>query len=66
MEKQNKKEEMGYTPKPIQKMCSNCSHFSSVFEKTEYGYMQEKELRCSIGGFAVKKQGNCNIHEFKK
>ena len=60
-----KKESMGYNPKPIQRMCSNCVFYSSKMTVKEWGYIEEKEIRCSKGGFAVKKTANCNEHEFK-
>ena len=52
-----------YDPNPVQRMCSNCKNFTS--EKTErtgvFGgiYVEEKEKRCGIGGFAVKKTATC-------
>jgi len=63
--KANKKTEQGYEPKPIFAMCSNCIYFKSDFEKKEYGYMAEKNIRCGVGHFAVKKQGTCKLHELK-
>jgi hypothetical protein len=64
----HKKEKMGYDPKPIRKMCSNCVHFASdVIAKTTYGHEwnEEKNIRCLIGEFAVKKTALCDIHILK-
>ena len=51
-------------------MCSNCKWFKSDFIENKYGFQEEKNLRCACelpncGGFAVKKQGTCNVHLFK-
>lgn len=63
---QQAKDEQGYNPKPIHPMCSNCTSFKSEFVKAIYhDYSEEKNIRCELGGFAVKKQGTCNKHEFK-
>lgn len=63
-----KKQKMGYEEKPIRKMCSNCVHFKSdIIEEVIYGriYYNEKNLRCLIGEFAVKKTAVCDIHVLK-
>ena len=65
MAKKNIKEEQGYQEKPIFPMCSNCANFRSEFIPTNYGYNEEKNIRCGIGGFAVKKMGTCTKHEPK-
>lgn len=56
----------GYEAKPIFPMCSNCEHFKSD-KKTlpPFGYIEEKNLHCEIGGFVVKKQATCNYHTKK-
>lgn len=60
------KEVQGYDQNPIQPECRNCKHFASEFEKQEYGpYEVETNLRCGLGGFAVKKLATCSKHEFK-
>lgn len=70
MAKQSNKQIQNYRDKAEPKFCSNCKWYKSVFEKNEYGYMQEKEIRCGLGhglgGFAIKKQGICNHHEMKQ
>lgn len=63
MSKQSEaKERQEYTPKFIPSVCSNCAHFRSEFEQHTYGsatWTKEVNLRCGIGGFAVKKGGSC-------
>ena len=60
------KAKQGYIEKPIHAKCSNCKYFQSE-EKEEEGYYmiwtKEVNLRCGLGGFAIKKQGVCNQHE---
>ena len=69
MKKKSNKEIQGYKDKAEPSFCSNCRWFKSIFQETQYGYMQEKEMRCGLengmGGFAIKKQGICNHHEKK-
>ena len=70
MSKQSEaKERQNYDPKPIHKICSNCSAFTSVVVDVKgWGntvYAEEKNMRCGIGGFAVKKGGTCNEHKRK-
>ena len=62
---QTAKEKQGYNPKPVFPMCSNCKHYSMQPETTNWGYTRETNIRCGIGGFAIKKQGTCNSHDFK-
>lgn len=54
----------GYIDKVVPKVCSGCRHYKSdMFElKGAFGesYKEEKNKRCGIGGFAVKKLGTCN------
>lgn len=65
MTKSNKKAEMSYNPKPIQKMCSNCIHFRSEFIENQWKYIEEKNIHCDLGGFAIKKSANCDFHVFR-
>jgi hypothetical protein len=51
------KAKQGYVPKP--QTCSNCLHFHSEIVDRKY-LGEEKNLRCGIGGFAVKKMATCN------
>ena len=53
--------------------CLNCAHFcSDQIEKTydawngKRAWIVEKNLRCGIGGFAVKKSATCDRHALKK
>jgi len=65
MATQNKKDLVGYNPKPKQRTCSNCKQYSSDSVKHLYGYVEEKNIRCALHGFAVKKSANCSGHEFR-
>ena len=55
----------GYEHKPVPKTCVNCAHYRSEisFVKSAYssqGIRQEKDIRCGLGGFAIKKMATCN------
>lgn len=58
------KARQGYNLKPIMPVCSTCRYYTSRMEsgKTSWGakWNQEKELRCGIGGFAIKKMASCD------
>ena len=43
-------------------VCGNCSHFKCDSVSTVYGYMPNKELRCSLGGFKVGRTDTCKKH----
>lgn len=61
------KSEMRYAEKPINRMCSNCRYFSSEMITTNsFGkdWTEEKNMRCSVGKFKVKKTATCICHEF--
>ena len=67
MSKQSEaKERQGYNAKAAQRVCMTCQHFMSDHEEQRgydgrlNGYMMEKNIRCGLGGFAVKKMGLCN------
>lgn len=64
------KEIQGYQASPIVPTCSNCTFFKSKIVRTYYAslnyYDREKNLRCGIGGFAVKKHGTCLKHVLKE
>ena len=52
----------GYNEKPIPRTCANCRNYSSeliVHRNSFGGYTQEKNKRCGLGGFAVKKTATC-------
>jgi len=58
---QDAKTAQGYTPKAEPTTCGNCIHFRSELDAPEkYGYQKEINIRCGLGGFAVKKLGTCN------
>ena len=65
MSKQSEaKERQGYVPKALPRTCCNCAHFKMDTETktTQWGqsWTVDTNLRCAIGGFAVKKMGTCN------
>ncbi|HEX7687314.1 MAG TPA: hypothetical protein VF453_06395 [Burkholderiaceae bacterium] len=67
MSKQSEaKERQCYTPKLIPSVCGNCAHKRSTITEhpAEFSwskpYTTEKDLRCAIGGFAVRKMGSCS------
>ena len=73
MSKQSdQKEKQKYTPKPAHPVCGNCKHFQSEIKiyKAWDNSTHEKEVKLRCGAshvqFAVKKQGTCRAHEFKK
>jgi hypothetical protein len=57
------KKQQGYDPKPKQSVCQNCEHYQSDFvtQTANWGkdWTEEKNKRCGIGGFAVKKTATC-------
>jgi len=63
--KKNKKDLVRYNPKPRQITCSNCQYFRSDFVENKWKYVEEKNIRCVLHGFSVKKSANCHGHEFK-
>lgn len=64
------KNDQVYNPKPVPAVCSTCKHFQCDRVMTYAGdkwrdpKYDDKNLRCAIGGFAVKKHGSCKLHEF--
>lgn len=69
MSKQSEaKKQQNYNPKPDPAQCANCTQFKSDQVGTEgwdkKTYYQEKNMRCGIGGFAVRKRGTCTEHKF--
>jgi hypothetical protein len=61
------KNRQGYIEKPTPRICSTCLHFTSGWLPAYPGssYMVEKDKRCTIGQFAVKKTAVCNDYEYK-
>jgi hypothetical protein len=67
MSKKNIKETIGYNPKPVHASCINCEHYrSDLIESKSFGHVwtEEKNIRCGLYGFAVKKMGVCNEHQW--
>lgn len=60
------KAQQGYVDKPTPRQCATCGHYTSeiVEHPTRWGdtWLEEKNKRCGIGGFAVKKQAVCNLY----
>jgi hypothetical protein len=54
------KENQGYEPKPAPAVCMNCRGYRSEMVVNSYGYTQEKNMHCSLGGFVVKKTATCS------
>lgn len=42
--------------------CGNCQNFKFDLVDNGFGYKQEKELRCSVGGFKVGRMDTCKKH----
>ena len=68
MSKQSEaKERQGYVSKAKPTTCMNCwfFRFDVVLAPVGMGaeYDRRKNLRCEIGGFAVKKMGTCNKYQ---
>ena len=56
----------GYNENPIPRTCANCRNYSSelIMHKHAFGeYTQEKNKRCGLGGFVVKKTATCDKWE---
>ena len=61
--KSDAKRKQGYNDMPIPRTCGNCEKYQSelVVHKYDFGeYTQEKNMRCGLGGFAVKNTATCN------
>jgi hypothetical protein len=59
----------GYVDKAIPRTCMTCNHFThdTITQTHGYGsFTRDTNLRCSIGGFAVKKMATCNGWEVKR
>ena len=66
MSKQSEaKERQNYNPKPAPRTCLNCIKFTkdTVFSYEFAGkkHYKDKNMRCSIGGFAAKKKATCDF-----
>ena len=66
MSKQSHAKEMHkYNQKPVFPMCCNCKSYTFEMVDNGYGYYIEKNKRCSVGGFSVKKTATCEKHVFE-
>ena len=64
MSKQSEaKKSQGYVPKATPQVCMNCARFAMDKTDNGHGYIEDKNMRCIIGKFAVKKMGTCNYFE---
>lgn len=54
------KKKQNYDPKPISRVCMNCEHYKSDIIKG-IGIFDEKNKRCGLGEFAVKKMATCDL-----
>ena len=58
----------GYNENPIPRTCANCAKYESELTIHNYQYREfteEKNKRCGLGGFAVKKTATCLKWEAK-
>lgn len=60
----------GFVAKPVPNSCSNCQHFTMDRTRRTYQtwngvqeWTEEKNLRCSLGGFKVGKTSICKEHK---
>jgi hypothetical protein len=58
----------GYSLHPIMPICNNCIHFlfdrRVIFPPSETspaGWVEDTNIKCAIGGFAVQKDAGCKI-----
>ena len=71
MSKQSTKQAQGYQAKPEKRQCSVCSHYrSTIIEHPASGtllevWTEEKDRKCGLGGFSVKKTAICDMFERK-
>jgi hypothetical protein len=71
MSKQSEaKEAQGYRRSAMS--CQHCMHFSSEmvsrnprWASANYVITEEKNIRCTLGGFKVQKTGSCNKYAAK-
>lgn len=54
------KRAMRYVPK-FEDTCCNCLHFRSEITIYAGGWEKERERRCHLGRFAVKRMGTCSM-----
>lgn len=62
---QIQKAQQGYVEKPLPAQCSTCDHYTSDHVKPRGMWSKwtvEKNKRCGLGGFAVRKTATCNLY----
>lgn len=59
------KKRQNYREKPLGIRCMICKHVKSDEEKNNCGYIEEKNIRCGIGGFKVTPHAVCYMFEHK-
>lgn len=64
------KERQGYVEKAVPQTCVNCKSFTfdSIDKEFFSGvsitkWKEDKNLRCIVGGFAVKKMATCDLFQ---
>ncbi len=60
------KQAQGYIDKAVPTNCMNCRSYRSdeVRQKGAFGeWTREVNIRCAIGGFAVKKMATCRLFQ---
>lgn len=66
---EKQKQAQGFQRKPNHPKCADCQHFKCDTENVRgWGgaiFVKERNLRCSIGGFAVGKTSTCNEFQHK-
>lgn len=67
------KKNQNYILKPIPRTCNTCKNFEfdhiQVHPPTQWkkdGWWEDKNLRCSIGEFAVKKTATCDLYDARE
>ena len=64
MSKQSEaKKSQGYVPKATPQVCMNCTRLAVEKVDNGHGYIEDKNMRCIIGEFSVKKMGACDLFE---
>lgn len=60
------KKAQNYYATPDRAICSTCKHYTSdqVVSSWNNKVLLEKNIRCGVGGFAIKKKATCSSHEF--
>ena len=54
------KTQQGYVERHTANVCKHCDWFTSDHVTLDCGWVKEMNLRCQLGGFAVKKMASCS------